>query len=121
MQGEIYTGKAKLFGHYYMTKYLPLRDGSNTVIGVLFIGTGIDDIIGSLRKTVSAIKVGKTGYAYVLDVSPMKTRGEFVMHPDHSNVGKNVLGYKDSRGKEFFKEMMQTKNGYVTYWWKNAG
>jgi methyl-accepting chemotaxis protein len=120
MRGEIFTGKAKLFGHYYMTKYLPIRDAGNAVIGVLFIGTNIDDIIASLGKTVSAIKVGKTGYAYILDVSTMKTRGEFVMHPDQANVGKNVLAYKDSRGKEFFKEMVQTKNGYVTYWWKNA-
>jgi methyl-accepting chemotaxis protein len=120
MRGEIFTGKAKLFGHYYMTKYLPIRDAGNTVIGVLFIGTSIDDIIESLGKTVSAIKVGKTGYAYILDVSTMKTRGEFVMHPDKAVVGKNVLAYKDSRGKEFFKEMVQAKNGYATYWWKNS-
>jgi methyl-accepting chemotaxis protein len=118
--GEVYTGKAKLFGHYYMTKYLPIRDGGNSVIGVLFIGTSIDDIIESLAKTVSAIKVGSTGYAYVLDVSALKTRGEFVMHPDKANVGKNVMDFKDSRGKEFFKEMVRSKNGYVTYWWKNA-
>ena len=120
MRGEIFTGKAKLFGHYYMTKYLPIRDAANAVIGVLFIGTNIDDIIESLGKTVSAIKVGKTGYAYILDVSTMKTRGEFVMHPDKANIGKNVLAYKDSRGKEFFKEMVQAKNGHVTYWWKNS-
>jgi methyl-accepting chemotaxis protein len=121
MRGETYTGKAKLFGHYYMTKYLPIRDGGNSVIGVLFIGTSIDDIIESLAKTVSSIKVGRTGYAYVLDVSTLKSRGEFVMHPDHANVGKNVMDFKDSRGKEFFKQMMQAKNGYVTYWWKNDG
>jgi len=121
MRGESYTGKAKLFGHYYMTKYLPVRDAGNAVIGVLFIGTGIDDIIGQLEKTVASITVGKTGYAYVLDVGTLKTRGEFVMHPDRANIGKNVMGYKDSRGREFFKEMVAAKNGYVTYWWKNAG
>jgi methyl-accepting chemotaxis protein len=121
MRGEIYTGKAKLFGHYYMTKYLPIRDAGNSVIGVLFIGTSIDEIVESLGKTVSSIKVGKTGYAYVLDVSPLKTRGEFVMHPDKSNIGKNVMEFKDSRGKQFFKEMVQAKNGYVTYWWRNTG
>jgi len=121
MRGEAYTGKAKLFGHYYMTKYQPIRDGAHTVIGILFIGTSMDDVIASLEKTVSSIKVGKTGYAYVLDASQLKTRGEFVIHPDRSNVGKNVMEFKDSRGKEFFKEMVRAKNGYVTYWWKNAG
>jgi methyl-accepting chemotaxis protein len=121
LRGEAYTGKAKLFGHYYMTKYLPVRDGGNAVVGVLFIGTTIDDIIEQLGKTVASIKVGKTGYAYVLDVSPLKTRGEFVMHPDRANIGKNVMEFKDSRGREFFKEMVQAKNGYVTYWWKNSG
>jgi methyl-accepting chemotaxis protein len=121
VRGEIFTGKAKLFGHYYMTKYQPIRDAGNSVVGVLFIGTNIDDIIERLRATVSAIKVGKSGYAYVLDVGKLKTNGEFVMHPDKANVGKNVMGFKDSRGKEFFKEMAQKKNGYVTYWWKNSG
>jgi methyl-accepting chemotaxis protein len=121
MRGEIFTGKAKLFGHYYMTKYQPIRDGGKGVVGVLFIGTNIDDIIDRLRATVSSIKVGKSGYAYVLDVGKLKTNGEFVMHPDKANVGKNVMAYKDSRGKEFFKEMAQAKNGYVTYWWKNSG
>ncbi|GFO67374.1 hypothetical protein GMLC_09530 [Geomonas limicola] len=119
--GEVFTGKAKLFGRYYMTKYQPVRDQSGSVIGVLFIGTSIDDIIDRLRSTVSSIKVGKSGYAYVLDVGNQKAHGEFVMHPDKSNVGKNVIDYKDSRGREFFKEMARTKNGYITYWWKNSG
>jgi len=121
IKGEVFTGKAKLFGHYYMTKYQPIRAQDQSVIGVLFIGTNIDDIIDRLKKTVSGIKVGKSGYAWVLDVGTLKTRGEFVMHPDPATVGKNVMAFKDSRGKEFFKEMAETKNGYTTYWWKNSG
>ncbi len=121
MRGEFYHGQAKLFGHYYMTKYLPIRDAGNAVIGVLFVGTNIDNIIAKLEKTVYSVQVGKSGYAYVLNNGTTKSRGEFVMHPDKSNIGKNVLEFRDAKGKEFFKEMLEAKSGYITYWWKNSG
>ena len=41
LKGEIYIGKATLFGKDYMTKYVPVKDGSGNVIGVYFIGYDI--------------------------------------------------------------------------------
>ena len=41
LKGETYIGKATLFGKDYMTKYVPVKDGSGNVIGVYFIGYDI--------------------------------------------------------------------------------
>ena len=41
LKGEIYIGKATLFGKDYMTKYVPVKDGLGNVIGVYFIGYDI--------------------------------------------------------------------------------
>jgi methyl-accepting chemotaxis protein len=110
MRGETYIGKAKLFGHNYMTKYLPIRDAGKGVIGVLFVGTNIDNIIQKFEKTIASVKVGETGYAYVLDAGSTQTRGQIMMHPDHTKVGKNVLEFKDAKGRQFSKEMLETKS-----------
>ncbi|SNB46526.1 methyl-accepting chemotaxis protein [Geobacter sp. DSM 9736] len=121
MRGEAYHGKAKLFGHYYMTKYLPIRDAGNVVVGALFVGNNIDAVVEKLTKTFSSIKVGDSGYVYVLDSGGTKSRGEFAIHPDSKNIGKNVLDFKDTQGKPFFREMLDARTGYLTYWWKNSG
>lgn len=119
MNGEIFHGKAKLFGHYYMTKYVPILGADRSVIGALFVGTNIDNVIEKLEKSIAAVKVGKSGYVYVMDNGATKTRGEFVLHPDKKNVGKNVIDFKDVKGKLFFKEMLEQKSGRIDYWWKN--
>jgi methyl-accepting chemotaxis protein len=120
LQGGTYHSKAKLFGHYYMTKYIPIKDPRGSVIGVLFVGTNIDPVIEKLEKTIAAIRVGATGYAYVLDNGLTATRGEYIFHPDRNNVGTNFLAFKDAEGKEFIKEMLDKREGYVNYWWKNG-
>ena len=120
MRGEAYHGKARLFGHYYMTKYVPIRDAGSAVIGALFVGTNIDSVVEKIEKAIMSVKVGKTGYAYVVDSGATKTRGEFVLHPDKKNIGKNVLDFKDTKGTLFFKDMLDSKSGFLTYWWKNS-
>lgn len=120
MAGNIYHGKAYLFGHHYMTKYLPIRDAKNAVIGALFVGTNIDNVVGEIEKVITAVKVGKTGYAYVIDAGSTNTKGQFLLHPDNKNIGKNTLEMKDSDGRFFFKEMLDSKTGFLTYTWKNS-
>lgn len=52
MRGEPYLGLARLFGTYYMTKYWPIKDGSASVIGVLFIGMNLDDALAALKDKI---------------------------------------------------------------------
>ncbi|MCS7215571.1 MAG: Cache 3/Cache 2 fusion domain-containing protein [Thermodesulfovibrio sp.] len=116
LKGESYLGKATLFGKDYMTKYVPVKDSSGNVIGVYFIGFDISKAIKNLKDFIRSIKVGKTGYMYVLDTSE-KNKGTLIVHP--ALEGKNIIDSKDAKGKEFIKEMIEKKEGLIYYPWKN--
>ena len=113
--GDNYHGIARLFGSWYMTKYTPIKQG-HEVVGALFVGTNIDKDIDELVKAVKRIKVGSTGYAYVLDA-----KGTMLIHPSKEVVGKNVIDMKDAGGKLLFKELLEKKEGIILYDWKNTG
>lgn len=52
-------------------------------------------------------KIGKTGYYYAIDL-----KGRAVLHPDRETEGK------DLSAEPFIKEMIEKKNGTITYRWK---
>lgn len=115
MSGEIYHGIAKLFGTWYMAKYTPIKQG-NEIIGALFVGTNINKDIEELTKSIQKIKVGSTGYVYVLDA-----KGTMLIHPSKNVAGKNVLDMKDADDKFLFKDLLAKKQGISLYNWKNTG
>ncbi len=118
LKGEPYLGKATLFGKDYMTKYVPVKDSSGNVVGVYFIGFDITKQLKTLKDFIRSIKVGKTGYVYVLDTSE-KAKGTLIVHP--ALEGKNIIDSKDAKGREFIKEMIEKKEGIIIYPWKNPG
>ncbi len=115
LAGDIYHGIAKLFGNWYMTKYTPIKQG-NEVIGILFVGFSINKDIEEFGKSVGQIKVGSTGYAFLMD-----NNATMLVHPDQALVNKNMLDVKDADGREIFKELINTRNGEISYNWKNQG
>ncbi len=118
LRGEPYVGKATLFGKDYMTKYVPVKDGSGNIVGVYFIGFDVTKQLKALKDFIRSLKVGKTGYVYVLDTSE-KAKGTLIVHP--ALEGKNIIDSKDAKGKEFIKEMIEKKEGMIIYPWKNPG
>ena len=50
--GQPFIGKATLFGHHYMTKYTPVTDAKNEVVGLLFVGINIDGAMDEVKKTI---------------------------------------------------------------------
>lgn len=115
LNGETYTGKAKMFGRDFMTHYIPIRDPENKVIGAFFVGVDFTEGLAALKKKVLAIKIGSTGYPYALDLG--KDKGQLVIHP--AREGSILLGSKDIKGKPFIDEMIEQRNGIIHYWWKN--
>lgn len=116
MAGTPYTGRATLFGREYMTRYLPLKDEAGQVIGISFIGIDFTESLGALKQRILALKVGETGYVFVLDAA--KEPGKAVVHP--AAEGKNLIEAKDSNGRLFVKEMIEMKQGVIRYPWMNA-
>jgi methyl-accepting chemotaxis protein-2 (aspartate sensor receptor) len=115
LQGEAFTGKARLLGRDYMTHYIPIRDAQKQVIGAFFVGVDFTEGLAALKTKILALKIGQTGYPYALDLG--KDKGQLVIHP--AKEGTNMLGAKDANGREFVDEMIAKRDGVINYWWKN--
>jgi methyl-accepting chemotaxis protein len=116
--GKPYVGIVKLFGKPFITDYEPIVDASGKVIGILYIGLDVEANITALRDRIKKMKVGDTGYYFVLDATKGKTYGDLIVHP--VKEGKNILASKDASGREFIKEMLETQHGLMAYPWQNA-
>jgi len=66
---------------------------------------GVDLNLGSLAKSVNEIKIGKTGYLFVLYKD-----GTLLTHPDPKMIGQNL-----SDKLHFIKTMIEKKNGRLEY------
>ncbi|MBW7900112.1 MAG: methyl-accepting chemotaxis protein [Rhodocyclaceae bacterium] len=114
--GTPYTGRATLFGREYMTHYIPLKDESRRVVGISIIGIDFTESLAALKQKILALKVGETGYVFALDAAV--TPGMAVVHP--AAEGTNLINAKDSDGRSFVREMIETKQGVIRYPWMNA-
>jgi methyl-accepting chemotaxis protein len=110
-QGQSYVGIATLFGKQYMTQYDPIKDAAGKVIGVLFVGVNITEDVKALKERIRAIKLGQSGYFFVLDAKAGKDFGKVLLHPDQE--GSNLLDLKDADGKSFIKDALEQKEGLM--------
>ncbi len=112
LQNEVYTGKARLFGRDYMTRYEPFTDRTGAVIGIYFIGFEISEPMRELKRLIHDIRIVKTGYAFVVD-----SQGNAIVHP--AKEGQNILHAKAGDGREIVQDMVKLKQGIVSYSWIN--
>jgi two-component system, NtrC family, sensor kinase len=66
-----------------------------------------------LKGKLKTKKVGKTGYIYALD-----SQGNFTLHPEGES--QNFLAIRDAAGHAFISEMVEKKNGWIRYPWRNS-
>ena len=117
LEGGSYTGLATLFGRQYMTQYDPIKDAQGKIVGLSFIGLDFSDYLKALKDTIRGLKIGQTGYFYVLDARAGENYGNLIVHP--AAEGKNILTSKDASGREFIKEILERKTGTIRYPWIN--
>jgi methyl-accepting chemotaxis protein-2 (aspartate sensor receptor) len=108
MAGKTYTGLAALFGRQYITQYRPVKDASGRVIGSLFVGVDVTNQIEAVKADIARLKIGESGYYFVVDASNGPTRGQFVVHP--AAVGKH---YDDANGP--YSQMLNERAGAIEY------
>ena len=118
-QGRSYVGLVTLFGKPAITQYEPARDASGKVVAVLYVGVDISEDMKLLKDRIRAMKVGDTGYFYVLDAAPGKAWGKLVVHP--AKEGSNIADSTDAGGRFFIKEILEKKEGSIRYDWQNPG
>ncbi|MDO8065524.1 methyl-accepting chemotaxis protein [Janthinobacterium sp. SUN206] len=117
--GQRFVGMATLFGKQYITQYDPVRDAGGKVVGVLFIGLDISKNLAMLKEKIRQVKIGQTGYIYIVDTAPGTNYGHLVLHPN--SEGKSALEFKASDGRLFIQEMLAQKDGAMRYTWTAPG
>ncbi len=117
--GRSYIGLVTLFGKQYITQYEPARDAAGKVVAVLYVGVDITEDMKLLKDRIRALKVGETGYFYVLNAAPGKHYGELLVHP--GSEGANLLDSRAADGRAFIREMLEKKNGSIVYDWQESG
>jgi methyl-accepting chemotaxis protein len=122
LQGQSYNGRAFVINKWYITAYEPLYDSKKAVIGMLFVGVP-QESTNTIRQHIMSIKVGKTGYVYVLD-----SKGRYIVSQGGKRDGENVWEAKDASGTLFIQEIckkaLTLKPGEIVeqrYPWKNEG
>jgi methyl-accepting chemotaxis protein-2 (aspartate sensor receptor) len=117
--GKPYVGLVTLFGKQTITDYEPVMDAAGKVVGVLYVGVDISADLAHLKERIRGMKIGDTGYFYVLNAAPGKNYGDLIVHP--TKEGQNILGNRDAGGREYVREMLETKEGLTTYPLQNPG
>jgi methyl-accepting chemotaxis protein len=104
MSGSTYAGANVVAGQLFEASYQPIRNAEGKVAAVLAVGVPHTDF-STLSDALSKIKLGETGYVYV-----MTGDGVLAIHP--SKVGS------DLSSNDFCKEMKENKSGWVEYDWE---
>ena len=119
IRGETYRGRAYVVNAWYITVYEPIYNERQEVIGALYVGIPEQSAV-SLKTAIKSIKIGKTGYAYILDSS-----GRLVLHP--AKEGESILETKDPTGLEYMREiarqaplLKENEVGTIRYPWANV-
>ncbi len=122
LRGETFKGRAYVVNQWYITAYEPIFDNAKNIVGVLYVGVP-QYSIEELRQAVYDIKVGTTGYVYVLD-----SKGHYVLSQNGKRDGENIWGAKDTDGRLFIQEIVKKATALkpgefaeVTYPWQNPG
>lgn len=85
-----------------ITAALPVKDKAGEIVGVL----AGDILLKQLSSTIANKKIGKTGYAYIVN-----QKGEVIAHPDHSLIETkaNIKEMVD------YKQVLNSKSGTLSY------
>jgi methyl-accepting chemotaxis protein len=120
LKGETFHGRAFVVNTWYITAYEPLRNDRNEIVGALYFGIPQESAT-ALRQAILDLRIGKTGYVYVLD-----SKGHYVISKDGKRDGEDILHSTDADGRFFIREIIDkaraAKSGEVfeaRYPWKN--
>ncbi|WP_170180193.1 Cache 3/Cache 2 fusion domain-containing protein [Desulfoglaeba alkanexedens] len=85
LQGKTFQGRAFVVDDWYQTIYEPLRNASDEIIGMLYVGDRIKDLAG-IQSELLKRRLGREGHFFVMDSS-----GSVVIHPESSLIGRNAV------------------------------
>ncbi|MGV0952224.1 MAG: Cache 3/Cache 2 fusion domain-containing protein, partial [Azonexus sp.] len=127
LRGETYHGRAFVVNNWYLTAYEPIRDPSGEIVGMLYAGVNQKQAVDSLRKSILDLKVGKTGYVYVIGGSG-EQQGQYIISQGGKRDGESIWNVKDADGNlvihSIVAKALALKDSAITYHrynWQNQG
>jgi methyl-accepting chemotaxis protein len=128
LAGRTFRGRAMVVGDWHATAYEPLWDASRSrVIGMVYVGLGLRDINRELMSSLRSIRIGKTGYIYVLGAKGAD-RGRYVMSHEGKRDGEVIVDARDADGRLFIQSIVEkalaAPSGQAAlerYPWQNEG
>ncbi|WP_027213923.1 methyl-accepting chemotaxis protein [Burkholderia sp. WSM2232] len=105
---KTYTGLAALFGKRWITQYRPVTDASGRVIGALFVGVNVDQEIQQVQDGIRNLKIGDSGYYFVVNASKGADRGKLIVHPA-------AAGQAADNANAPYQQMLDMKEGRLEY------
>lgn len=104
-----------------------ITDKKGRIIGMLFAQAPYE-VPASLRQAIMDMKVGKSGYVYVLGGKHPFHKGHYIISKGGQRDGENIWDSKDNKGRHYIqsivnKAVKQKKNevSHERYPWKNIG
>ncbi|WP_028110895.1 methyl-accepting chemotaxis protein [Ferrimonas futtsuensis] len=101
--GQTYEGYANLFGKRYITSYRPIKDKQNRVIGILYIGQDVSEMMQEMGKALANIQLGETGYVSLVRYED----GVFLYHP--RLTGDKASNFKDDNGQPIYQDALSDR------------
>jgi len=110
--GQSYYAQVVLFGADYLTYYQPIKDNSNNVVAIAFVGIPIGDATQDVFSNLSNIGWGETGVSFVL-ANNSKNKGSYLYHPNKTNAENSLT--QGSNKSNPFEEVFRNSEGVVQY------
>ena len=127
LQGKAFSGLAYVNNKWYITAFKPITDKTGKLIGMLFTGLP-NKIPDSLRRVILDMKVGKTGYVYVLGGKLAHHKGHYIISKNGKRDGENIWDSRDTDGRHYIRAIVNRgimlKKGataFDRYPWRNIG
>jgi|GEM_PF-686958 len=126
LRGETYRDRAFVVNDWHNTVYQPIFDIRGKLVGMLSVGSSVEESYRSMREALTKVVVGKTGYVWVIQGSGNQ-RGTYVVSKDGIRDGENIWETQDASGRKFIQAfigeaMKNTRDGNSIidrYPWKN--
>ncbi|MFA5189464.1 MAG: methyl-accepting chemotaxis protein [Verrucomicrobiia bacterium] len=129
LKGETYSGMAQVVGKFQETVYEPIWKGADKkeIIGMVYVGRDMSDVLKEIRDAIQSIAVGKEGYVCVIGAKGDQ-RGCYVLSKAGERNGENIIDTRDTNGRTVIKDVVDkalaTPPGTVffdQYPWQNKG
>ena len=99
LSGQPYTGRTIEAGAMHISRYEPILDEADKVIGAFCVSVPERDLT-DLRQGIINTQIAETGYVFVIS-----SRGEFVISKGGKSDGVVLLKAVDAKGRPFGREI----------------